>query len=399
MKIFDFIFNKSKAAGFGGSQGWDEVAPQNRIKCGNAETAAKVSAVFYCVSIIAETVGSLPFEIKSTTGDENHPWSEVLAYRPNPLQTGVEFWSQMAFTALLRGIVYAEPVFSNGELELWHLNPLQVQEKHEERKFGIEYQCDGGTSRLLGPADVFWFAGLGGTTLAPIVPWEQAKSSAEFAIALEEQGKNFFKNAARPSGFLTSDVDLSDAARERISKAFSSSFGSALNAGKTPILERLKWVSPSQSNTDSQYIELCRKQVIELARYWRIPISMISDSAGKSNQEQEALQYVKYTIRPLVKRIEQAIYTRLMTPDMRGQFKAKFNLDGLLRGDSTTQWRNAVLARTASVMSRNDIATHWFGLPKIDEDWADDPREPLNSNRAADTFTGGQTAPQDQNSE
>lgn len=67
----------------------------------------------------------------------------------------------------------------------------------------------------------------------------------------------------------------------------------------------------------------------------------------------------------------------------------------MLRGDAGTQWRNAVLARTASILSTNELRTGWFGLARINADWADDPRTALNSNRAADTVTGGETAPQD----
>jgi len=67
----------------------------------------------------------------------------------------------------------------------------------------------------------------------------------------------------------------------------------------------------------------------------------------------------------------------------------------MLRGDSATQWKNAVLARTAGILSVNTIGTQWFGQPRINEDWADDPRAALNSNRAADTATGGETSPAD----
>ncbi|MGN5373273.1 hypothetical protein [Sphingomonas hankookensis] len=54
-----------------------------------------------------------------------------------------------------------------------------------------------------------------------------------------------------------------------------------------------------------------------------------------------------------------------------------------------------MLARTASIMSVNEVRSGWFGLARIEEEWADDPRSALNSNRAADTATGGETAPQD----
>ncbi|MGT2515114.1 phage portal protein [Sphingomonas panni] len=124
---------------------------------------------------------------------------------------------------------------------------------------------------------------------------------------------------------------------------------------------------------------------------------MIGDDAGNAgNNEQDTRSFVNWALRPLTRRIEQAITVRLLPPDLRAQgVRAKFNLDSMLRGDAATQWKNAVLARTASIMSVNEVRTGWFGLARIDEDWANDPRAALNSNRAADTATGGETAPQD----
>lgn len=167
-------------------------------------------------------------------------------------------------------------------------------------------------------------------------------------------------------------------------------------AGKIPVLEQgLDFKDVSSNNSDAQMAELIRQRTLEMARYWHIPKSLVGEEGGaKANHEQEALDFVKYCIRPWARRIEQAVRQRLMTPDQRRLWNFKLNMDGLLRGDSATQFRNAVLARTAGTHSINDIR-EWFGLPRIDEAWADDPREPLNSNRAADMTTGGQTAPQD----
>lgn len=371
---------------------WAAIGSMNTAD--RAEEAAKVSAVFFCCSLIAAIIGSLPREFRGPDGrhDDEMPLSELLNDAPNALQTGDEFWACLAYRAALSGAAYAEPVDGYGALEIWPLDPLRYSIDWRERTFVLDYLPEYGPRKLLGPTDVFWFAGLADSTARPLTPWKMAKGSIDFALALERQGRDFFSNGARLAGLLTTESELSETAIAKLRAGIAK-----WRAGGIPVLEQgLTFKDVSSNNSDAQMAELIRQRTLEMARYWHIPKSLVGEEiSGKASHEQEALDFVKYCIRPWARRIEQAVRQRLMTPDQRSRWWFKLNLDGLLRGDSATQFRNAVLARTAGSHSVNDIRD-WFGLPRINEAWANDPREPLNSNRAADTATGGQTAPQDQ---
>jgi HK97 family phage portal protein len=366
-----------------------------------AETVVMASAVFPCVALIAESIGSFTPEITRKDGAvmaEPHPLADTVAYAPNPLMTGAEFWSTVAFNAVLRGRAYVEPVvLSPGEVELWPLSPLRLQEQHGERTFGVDYWYETGRSRHFRAGELFTASGISADGIFAVVPWKTAKAAIELANLLESFGQRYFKNGARPSGVLSTDQALSPESIQRLKEEFNGNFAGVLNAGKVPVLEQsLTYQAISASNTDSQYLDIRRNQIREIARNWRIPLHMLGEGEGTTkNQEQQAQEFVKFCLRPWLRRMEQAIERDLLTREDRAVYKVRFNIDALLRGDSATQWRNAVLARTASVASVNDIRVNWFGLPRIEEDWADDPREPLNSNRAADTLEGGMTAPQD----
>lgn len=365
----------------------------------SAETAIRASAVFPVVSLIANIIGSLPLEFprRDDTEGDGFPLADQLAYQPNPLTTGAEFWSTMAFNALLRGTAYAEPVVSSsGEIEVWSLRPVGIGEEHEERRFGVRYTYQDGRTRQFGPGELFRFSGISADGVSAVVPWKVAKTAIEMANVLEKFGETFFKNGARPSFVLSTERGLGGEQIERLKNDFNGNFAGYLNAGKVPILEEGLAPKPiSSANTDNQYLELRRNQVREIARNWHLPMYMIGEGENAKSSEQQALDFVKYTVRPWTRRTEQAIARDLMTPEQRATWKPKFNLDALLRGDSATQWRNAVLARTAGAMAVDELRTKWFNLPAFDEDWSKDPRAPLNSNRAADTASGGMTAPQD----
>ncbi len=378
-----------------GDEFWDSIAAAGGYTQ-RAEEAAKQSAVYFCTSLIAVIVGSLPREFRDADGrhDPEMPISELVADAPNYLQTGDEFWSSMAFRATLAGASYAEVALDRlGGVEMWPLAPLRTEVDWEDRYFQVTYMPERGPSYVLRPQQLFWFAGLADSAAKPLTPWKMAKGQIDFALALEQQGRDFFANGARLAGLLTTEDKLTDEAIARIKDSIRS-----WRSGKIPVLEQgLNFKDVAPNNTDSQLAELIKQRTLELARYWHIPKSLIGEESGaKANHEQEALDFVKYSIRPWTRRIEQAVRNRLMTPDQRRRWRFKMNLDGLLRGDSATQFRNAVLARTAGTHSVNDLREGWFGMPRLSESWADDPREPLNSNRAADSASGGATAPQDQ---
>ncbi|MFD1951878.1 phage portal protein [Sphingomonas arantia] len=378
---------------FFGDDTWTTLGAALPVEANTAETAARVAAVYFCVSIIAEAVGSLSLEFKDDNGPRNDfPLADVLAYEPNHLQTGAEFWAAMAFAAVLRGEAFAEPVAGFDGLEIWALNPLRVVSEWGERSMTVNYASEQGRRRLL-PQQLFWFTGIADGGLRPLVPWKQAKGSIDFQLALEVGVRSFFRNDRRPSGIVTTEQKLTDESAARLKEGVE-----RWKRGGTPVFEQgVKYDAIASKNTDAQVVELIKQRTLEMARYWRIPRSMIGDDDGNAgNNEQDTRSFVNWALRPLTRRIEQAITVRMLPPDLRAAgVRAKFNLDSMLRGDSATQWKNAVLARTASILSTNELRTGWFGLARIEEPWADDPRTALNSNRAADTLTGGGTAPQD----
>lgn len=363
------------------------------LSAATADQAAKLSAVNFCCSIIAETVGNCPIEfLEDHRPVKEFTLGEAIAYAPNPMQTGAEFWPAMLFCAALTGHAFADPVVDGEGLYIWPLEPCDYAVDWRRRGFTLTYSREDGRSQEFNPSQLFWFTGLSNACLRPLTPWKMAKGEIDFALALLNQGRSFFQKGARLGAVVESDKPIDSDQFVKLQSGID-----RWRTGKIPLLQDgLKLKEVGSKNSDAQFLELLDQRTHEMARYWRIPRSFYASEGGNAkSQEQEAQTFVKYTARPWTRRVEQAITMRLLTPDQRRRLTPKINMDALLRGDSQTQFRNAVLARTASTHSVNELRTDWFGMPRIDQDWADDPRAPLNSNRAADTLSGGETAPQD----
>ena len=67
------------------------------------------------------------------------------------------------------------------------------------------------------------------------------------------------------------------------------------------------------------------------------------------------MEFVKYTLDPWVIRWEQAISRSLLRPDEKKLLFAKFNVDGLLRGDYVSRMNGYATARQNVGMRSNDI--------------------------------------------
>ena len=79
------------------------------------------------------------------------------------------------------------------------------------------------------------------------------------------------------------------------------------------------------------------------------------EKSSFSNIEQQSLEFVKYTLDPWVVRWEQSIRRSLFSEDDKMEYFAKFNLEGLLRGDYQSRMNGYAIGRQNGWMSANDI--------------------------------------------
>ena len=198
--------------------------------------------------------------------------------------------------------------------------------------------------------------GLGFDGLVGYSPIAMAKNAIGMAIACEEFGAKFFANGAAPSGVLEHPGTIKDPSRVR--EAWQSQFGGSSNSGKVAVLEEgMKYTPISISPEQAQFLETRKFQINEIARIFRVPPHMVGDleKSSFSNIEQQSLEFVKYTLDPWVIRWEQSIMRSLLTPEEKKTYYAKFNLDGLLRGDYQSRMNGYAIGRQHGWMSANDI--------------------------------------------
>ena len=335
-------------------------------------SAMQMTAVYSCVRILAEAIAGLPLHLYRYTPDGSkvkavdHPLYLLLHDEPNPEMSSFVFRETLMTHLLLWGNAYAQ-IIRNGKGEVVALYPLMPNRMSVDRdahgqlyytytRASDEAKTMTGTTVLLPPSDVLHIPGLGFDGLVGYSPIAMAKNAIGLAIATEEYGAKFFANGAAPSGVLEHPGTIKDPSRVR--EAWMSQFGGSANGGKVAVLEEgMKYTPISISPEQAQFLETRKFQINEIARIFRIPPHMVGDleKSSFSNIEQQSLEFVKYTLDPWVIRWEQSIQRALLRPEEKKRYFAKFNVEGLLRGDYQSRMNGYAVARQNGWMSANDI--------------------------------------------
>lgn len=327
-------------------------------------TAMQTTAVYACVRIIAETVASLPLHVYEYTdsGKERvytHPLYRILHDIPNPEMNSFIMREVMMSHLLLWGNSYSQ-IIRNGRGDITALYPLMPEKMTVDRgadgNLYYKYNSDKQGSFVFSKDEIFHIVGLGFDGLIGHSPIAMAKNAIGLSIAAEEYGSSFFSNSGTPSGVLEHPGVLKEP--EKVRDAWNKAYGGSGNAHKVAVLEEGMKFNPISINPqEAQFLETRKFQVNEICRIFRVPPHMIADLEKSSfnNIEQQSLDFVTNTIRPWLVRIEQSIFQQLLNESEQEKYFAKFNVDGLLRGDFQSRMNGYAVGRQNGWLSANDI--------------------------------------------
>lgn len=343
------------------------------------DSAMRAAAVWGCVRVLSETVGSLPVAIYQMDSGGNprkidHPVGEVLAGSPNADMTSQEVIEAMMVNLALTGNAYA--IVDRGPTgRLISITPLVSSNVSPERIRGtgeIVYKVtdlDGKMTTY--PSRSIWHVkGFGSNGLIGFSPVGMARQAIGVAMDCEDFGAQFFRDGASAAGILTVDNWLKADQRAVAEEIINKKWAGLKGAHKIQLLEGgMKYQSVTMPLEDAQFLETRKFQNSEICRIYRVPPHMIADleRATFSNIEQQALEFVQFAILPYLTRFEQSAQRALFQPADRGRVFAKWNADGLLRADSTARSQLYSTLLQNGVINRNEARAK-ENLPYVDED-------------------------------
>lgn len=332
------------------------------------EGSLRVTAVFACVRVLSQTIGTLPLILYSRSASGNkdratgHPLYRLLRNQANPEMTSAAFRKTLQAYAALWGNGYAriERNPANGRpVALYPMRPDQVRiDRTASGSLVYDYRPPSGERRVLFADEVFHVRGMTLDGINGLSPIGYARETAPLAAVAEEYAARFFSNNGRPGGVLTHPHHLPPEAAARLKADWEAMHSGTSNAHRIAVLEDgLKFEPIGIPNTDLQFIEMRKFQVVEIARLFGIPPHMIADleRSTYSNIEHQGLEFVTHAIQPWAVEWEQEIAAKLLPESERDSYFAEFLMAALTRGDLGSRYQAYSVGRTWGWLSANDV--------------------------------------------
>jgi len=359
----------------------------------NDASAMRLSAFWACVRLIASTIGSIPLPVYTLdrTGRRvvarDSDLYRVLHDSPNADQTPVDFLEFVAISMMLRGDHFSRKIMDGKRLiALEPVNPAIVSVRR--MKSGqINYRwTDNGESFDLTDNDVFHVRGFGGGPLRGLSTLAYARESLGVAIAADRAAASIFANGINPSGILATDMALTQEQQAEAERLLQAKYQGALRNGMPMVLGHgLTWKAITMNADDAQLLQSRGWSVEEICRWFGVPPFMIGHNekttSWGSGIEQMLLGFQKFTLNPYLRRIELAIRKQLIAPAERATgMYAEFNLEGLLRADSSgrSAFYKAALADKWMVVNEVRAKENMEPVPWGDVPWVQMQDVPLD---------------------
>ena len=322
------------------------------------ESAMKFSGVMAAVSLRSELLASMPKMIyrnleQGREADFKDPLYKILAYQPNPYMNAFTFWELVNTHLDLWGNAYCYISKYGGKVSaLTPIPPSKVEVIAEEGR--LIYRVSGTHDPILDkdhfPAKILHFKDISFNGYKGISRIQYAKRAIELGISAEKFSKEFFDKGGHAKGVIEMAGQMGD---EQYS-TFKKRWDQNANHG-TPILDQGKtYKQLTMPIEDAMFISARQFQLQDIARIFRVPPHLLADlsRATFSNIEHSDIQFVKYSLRPMVKRFENELEYKLL--ENPGEKNIRFNLDGILRGDTATRGEYLSKMVQAKILNRNE---------------------------------------------
>ena len=343
--------------------------------------------VHRCIQLISNSASAVKIDVfDDDTKLDNHELISLLE-RPNPLQSGVEYFASLYSFLLISGNSYLLRDTENftPPRELYLLRPDRVEIEAGESmipqsyKYVLEgrtvakYPVDpktGGAQvkqiKLWSPLDDFY--GLS-PIMASAYNIDQHNLAGMHNVAL-------LKNGCTPSGMLKFEptdetgmsTQLTDDQRARLLEDLEFRFQGTHNSGRPMLLEgNFSYQQLGLNPKDMDFLELLNLSAREIALCFGVPAQLIGipDSQTYSNMETAKLALYEETVIPLLKRVESDL-NEYLAPLYEGDIRIQYDMDSIpaMVEKRKSIYENVVAGVQAGILTRNE-ARDRLGLEEI----------------------------------
>lgn len=350
-----------------------------------AAMATRVATWFTCLQVRWDAVGMLPFQVIKKDGRNkilavDHPAYDLLACRPNAAMTATQFWKAVQMRKDNFGNAYC-PITRDRRGNIIEIGLIENSEEVQVYAKGYElfYKYRG---EDIASSDILHFKGYSSNGKAGLSLAEHHAETLGRLRAINRYSNRSI--STNPGIYATSGTN--NAMGEKQLQAFKDYWAKQIagygELGEIPVLYGgydMKTVGINPK--DALYLEQIQATKEDIYGITKVSPSLAKNyNSGNTynNGEQQNLDFLIWTLQPLLKDIEEECDYKLFTAKERQIYSCKFNEKAIMRTDAKTQadWLTKIFG--IGGYSINDVLEYLDENP-IDNEFADDHFVPANN--------------------
>ena len=322
----------------------------------NEMSALGISTVYSAISLIADSIALLPVKTLRYDGQKT-----IFTEKPKFLEkpnvsldlTMFSLLHQTITSMAMHGnaFILVDKDRQGRPIQLTPVHPEKVKvEMQNSQKVYMLQTTKGSYDRKITSNNMLhfvWYSYPG--QLVGVSPLRTNSNTYGLALAMERHIAQFYGQGGTPSSVLETDRDLSAEQANILKETWINNHNK--NRKPAVLTGGLKWKAISDAAGNE--LIAARDQIVhEIARVFRIPAHLLLSKDGSnvySNIESNGLAFIRHTLLPWIRRIEDGLTTLLP-----GKQFVKLDTDEYARGDQLSRVRSFQVAISSGVMTPNE---------------------------------------------
>lgn len=314
--------------------------------------------IFSVITRISNTISILPLKLYKDYDVVSNQASDVLVNEPNSSMHGFDLISKLEVSRNETGNAYAM-IFRDVRMQIEKIIPLDpntvvpfINRDDDELWYKVQGEENTYYVHNMGMLHIKHITGA--SRWVGINPLDVLRNALDYDKAVREFS---LTEMQKPESFILEyGANVSEEKKQEVVNNFREFYknnGGILFKEPGVDIDRLKKEYFTSDMLKSEQITRSR-----VANVFNVPVSFLNDNDGQSfsSNEQAMIQYVQMTITPIVRQYEHEFNRKLLTKNDRlNGYYFKFNLGGLLRGDTKTRTAYYQMAVRNGILSQDEI--------------------------------------------
>lgn len=358
-------------------------------------TAMESAAVIGCIRLLADSCAQLPMRLYKTdpanpmhrTEARNHPVAQLIDVSPNPDMVPMTLYSVMVSQLCLWGNAYVEiQRDANGQpIALWPRLPHLTRVMRDDNgvKFFETSDSLDGKWRRIEADDMIHAIGLSVDGVVGLEAVRLARQEIGNDLAATIYSGRYFQNNGAPA--ITINLPENTVLKAE-QKAQMRTAWMTLQSGPNQFMPAImdQGATVNAINTHpaaADLVNVFRATAEKICWIYRVPPTLlgITDKAPRASAEQQASDFMRFSLGPILARIEQPMTARLAPTSA---YTLRFDTRSLLRAAIQDRAQYYSTMRTAGILSANECRA-MEDLPPIQG--GDRYLEPANMNEVSES--------------